>query len=229
MRRVEELKTFSTKTAIRQMPFSAELNMWQIREHVVDIREKCGDIQWAEDQLDDILGDDLAHEFRMQYSDLYTASDSFLDELSEYRETWTMDGEEKGESFFDEMVVASGGTNDLMWADEMGASDYTPLWGWIEDYAERMAVSRIKRLTKDKIIELVGDVLWILKNYWDIKLRYQLLAGIFDLVHEEACEELDAVKGVEAAWAAWNEQKSESAENELIMACIQLPQTVWLM
>lgn len=223
-----ERKQMTTKKTIRARPFSAELNMAAILEKVWDVQNACGDIQWADDQLDDILGDDLANQFRLQYSDLGACCEQLINELGEYRDTWNFVGDGCGDSYWDAMVAASGAANDLVIYDEAGDGDYTPLWGWTEDYYRRIAEARIKNLTKDKIIELIGDVVWLLKNYWDITMRYQLLAGIFDLVREEACQELDTVKGIEEAWTMWIERKDADSERRLDRLTRELPGTVWL-
>lgn len=223
-----DYKVITAKNTIKRMPFSHELNFADIRSRVFDIMSACADVQWADDQLDDILGEELATEFRMQYSDLESACEQFTDEAEEYSFVWTLEGEEPGASHFDALIAGSGGTDDLVWAGDGGASEYTPIDSWSREYAERMAGSRIKRLTKDKIIELMGDALWVLRSYWDITGRYTLLSGIFELIHEEAYEELDAVKGVEAAWAAWDADKSLKLSDELDKACRDMPAKVWL-
>ena len=143
--------------------------------------------------------------------------------------TRTLEGEARGDSYFDAMVASGGGVDDLaVYGSEIGEGDYTPLWGWTEEYHRKTAEARVKALTKDKIIELTGDVLWLLRNYWDISQRYYLLAGIFELVRDEACHELDTVKEVEKAWAAWNEQRCAGAEADLDHQTAQLPDNVWL-
>lgn len=227
MRKQSEIKANATRAAIRQMPFSNELHLSQIREKVMEIGEACAAVSWADDQLDDILGEDLANDFRMQYTDLFTSCENFDNDLTEYA-VWSLeDWEDPGECYFDILVGASGGVDDLLWIDE-GASDYTPIWGYTEQYVADSARTKIKRLTKDKIIELMGDVIAILRNYWDIKMRYQLLAGVFDLVEAEACEELNVVKGIEKAWATWDQQRTMAAEDKLRDAIRQLPDNVWL-
>lgn len=228
MGRVDDYKYQIAKKTIRQRPFSMELNYAAIVDTAWQIQSDCTDVQWADDQLEDILGDEVASEFRLQYSDLATAVEQFLNEIEEYSKTWTFDGEERGESYIDAMIAASGGCDDLMLYEGGSESEYTPLTGFVEEQYERMAAARIKALTKDRIIELVGDVLWIVRSYWDIKARYQLLAGIFELIQEEGCQELDAVKGVEEAWAAWDAQKSMEADSRLRSAIRQLPDIVWL-
>ena len=49
-----------------------------------------------------------------------------------------------------------------------------------------------------------------------------------ELTPEEACEELDTVKGVEKAWEAWNEGKEYAQEQALAHAVSQLPAKVWV-
>lgn len=225
----EVLKIMATKRVIKQRPFSAELNLGDIISKIWEIQGQCEDVRWADDQLEDILGEELAANFRMQYGDLAGACDEFVEELQEYRDTWTLEGEDRGDSYFDAMVASGGGVDDLaVYGSEIGEGDYTPLWGWTEEYHRKTAEARIKALTKDKIIELTGDVLWLLRNYWDITHRYYLLAGIFELVRDEACHELDTVKEIEKAWTAWNEQRSAGAEADLDRQTAQLPEIVWL-
>lgn len=224
-----DYKYQTARNVIRQRPFSKELNFTDIIHNTHDIQADCTDVQWADDQLEDILGNELAAQFRLQYSDLETSIQRFLDEVDEYRYDWTLNnGEERGGSYMDAMIAASGGVDDLMILGDGDEQEYTPLWGFLEDYYERTAAARIKALTKDKIVELVGDVIWIVKNYMDIKVRFQLISGVFDLIREEACHELDVVKGVEAAWESWQEQKNEDADKKFRDAVSQLPDDVWV-
>jgi len=224
-----EIKTRTARKAIRARPFSRELNWSTITQSAWKIQEDCSDVQWADDQLEDILGDELASQFRLQYSDLSYSVQQFIEDCEEYYRCWTFDGgEEYGASFCDAMIAASGGCDDLMMFDEGDEQEYVPLTGFVEEYHERMAATRIKQLTKDKLIELMGDVIWLVRSYMDIKVRYELLSGIFELIREEACHELDAVKGVEEAWAALDEQRDEAAERKLRSATSGLPDIVWL-
>lgn len=225
----EVLKIMAAKRVIKQRPFSAELNLGDIIDKIWEIQGACEDVRWADDQLEDILGEELATNFRMQYGDLAGSCDEFVEELQEYRDTWTLEGEERGDSYFDALVASGGGADDLaVYGSEICEGDYTPLWGWTEEYHRKTAEARVKALTKDKIIELTGDVLWLLRNYWDITHRYYLLAGVFELVQYEACHELDTVKEIEKAWIAWNEQRSAGAEADLNRQTAQLPDNVWL-
>ena len=229
MSRVNEIKYRQARETVKRRPFSKELNLWQIMEKIQDIAEASYDIQWADDQLDDILGEELADTYRLQFADLSQACDDFNSDYMEYQTMWTLEDEDQGASYFDAMVAASGGTDDLVYLDENGDGDYTPLLGYAADFARRMeAVSRIRRLTKDKLIELMGDVLGILTNYWDITLRHANLIGVYEVIKEEACEELDAVKGVEKAWEKWNESRELSEEYALAHAVSQLPAKVWI-
>ena len=224
-----EIKTKAARKVIRARPFSRELNWAAITQSAWDIQSDCTDVQWADDQLEDILGDELAGQFRLQYSDLSYSVQKFIDDCEEYYRSWTFDGgEEYGASFCDAMIAGSGGCDDLMMYDEGDEQEYVPLTGFVEEYHERMAATRIKALTKDRIIELMGDVIWLVRSYMDIKVRYELLSGIFELIREEACHELDAVKGVEEAWSAWNELKDEATERKLRSATSGLPDVVWL-
>lgn len=229
MSRANEIKYRQARETVKQRPFSKELNLSQIVDKISEIGDACYDIQWADDQLDDILGEELADTYRLQFSDLSQACEDFFEDYYEYNNVWTLDGEREGESYFDALVAASGGTDDLVYLDEGGDGDYTPLLGYAADFARRMeAVPRIRRLTKDKLIELIGDVLGILTNYWDITLRHANLCGVYEIVKEEACEELDNVKGVEKAWAAWDEGKGYAQEQALAHAVSQLPAKVWI-
>lgn len=228
MRDTSWIKAKAARTAIREMPFSSELNLKAIRHTVNDIMQACADVGWADDQLDDILGEDLANDFRLQYTDLCTACEDFDNDLTEYA-VWTLeDWEEPGECYFDLIVGASGGADDMEMYDQ-STSDYTSIWGYTEDYAARMASTKLKKLTKDKIIELMGDVIAILRNYWNISLRYKLLAGIFAVVQEEALHDLDTVKNVEKAWDTWNQQRTMDADNKLRDAIRQLPEMSWIL
>lgn len=230
MSRVEEFKIMAAKKAIKQKPFSQELNLADISIKVYDIMEACGDVRWMDDQLDDLLGEEWADNYRLQFSNLGNACERFVAELDDYKHQWTMEGDDRGDCWFDAMVASAGGNGGtLAWYEYADAEDYTPLWGYTQECAVNMARTRITRLTKDKMVELIGDSMWILRNYYSIQSRYSTLSGVYELLKEECGEELEVVKGIEDAWAQWDAERNEDTERELRRVCEWLPDKVWLM
>lgn len=231
MGKVEDYKMRTAHNTIKQRPISQELNYYDIVEAFQGIQESCEDIRWMDDVVEDAIGEEMADTFRMQFSDLCADCERFADELSDYRHVWTIEGEDKGASYFDALWAASGGSGTMAWADE-DDGEFESIYGWTEYYARKVAEARIERLTKAKILELVGDSIWLVRSYVAIRYRYQMLSGVFDLIRERGVELLQAVKGLEDKWQAWNEARKTGdeaeTERELDRALADLPDRVWI-
>lgn len=96
------------------------------------------------------------------------------------------------------------------------------------EYAERIAAARVERLTKPKIIELVGDSIWLVRTYMSVKYRYNMLRGVFDLITERGMEWIRTAQSIETAWAKWTESDRYEDERVLDRLLSDLPDRVWI-
>lgn len=231
MGKVDNYKQRTARNTIKQRPISQELNYYDILESFSDIQEACADIRWMDDAVEDAIGEEMADTFRMQFADLCADCERFGDELRDYRYAWTLDDGDKGASYFDALWAASGGSGTMAWFDE-DEREFESIYGWTESYARKVAETRIEKLTKAKILELVGDSIWLVRSYVAIRYRYQMLSGVFDLIRERGGELLKTVKGIEDKWQSWNEARKTGdqaeTERELDKALAGLPDRVWV-
>lgn len=225
--RSEDYKLRQAKSTIRQRPFSQELNFANIRSDLAEINEACSDIRWMDDTLDETLGEDDAGVFRLQFADLSADCERLQGEIDDYAYTWTFVGEKEGESYFDALWAGSAGADDLAWYDEVDG-DFVQLHTYTMEYAERIAAARVERLTKPKIIELVGDSIWLVRTYMSVKYRYNMLRGVFDLITERGMEWIRTAQSIETAWAKWTESDRYEDERVLDRLLSDLPDRVWI-
>jgi len=228
------VKLATAKKTMRALPISKELNYSAISENIWAIQSECGDIAWISEENDvvnDILGEDWAFEFKLQFQDLSSSCDQLIERLSELESIWYLDGD-MGSMAFDLLWDATGADDMALY--DMDSHEYEDLYLWNREWETKQVQKKLSRLTKEKLFELVGDSLWIVRTYMAIKYRYSLLQGIFEVLQDHAGGILAEIKGIEDAWQKWivesnnGKIKYTNAESELDRILRDLPDKIWV-
>ena len=178
---MDEITATKAKAMRFKKPMSKEMNWYSIQEYAWEIQNDCDDIRWMtedEEQLVDLLDGDeeQAFEFKMAFSDLSNQCQEFIEELQEIQRYDFMSTDSDGEdeaTWFDLFFPAIG-SNDMMGYDVL-EQDYFRLDGYEEEWAEKEARKKLKRLTKDQLFDLAGMALGIARNYMSLSYRYDCL------------------------------------------------------
>ncbi len=162
-----------------QKPICKSLNLWSIREDLDDISENCDEIRYFTDYDDETLlnaldGDeDDAQQFRLSFADLSAECEKMREDLEEAYVP----------ECFDTVFVAVGaGDNE---SGYLGYDSYEQDYFGLDvpsDWIESEGVKKLKRMTKDEIIECAAACLKVYQAYIGIKYRYDSLKAAFDIL-----------------------------------------------
>lgn len=237
---MDEITATKAKAMRYKKPMSKELNWYSIREYAWQIQNDCADIRWMtedEEQLVDLMDGDeeQAFEFRMAFSDLSNQCEEFLEELQEIQRYDFMSTDSDGEdeaTWFDLFFPAIG-SNDMMGYDVL-EQDYFRLDRYEEEWAEKEARKKLKRLTKDQLFDLAGMALGIARNYMSLSYRYDCLKNSIDILKGKNESYLQIVKAIEEGWKAWEEEsdkgkwKDTNAERTFDQMLQNIPERLWI-
>lgn len=237
---MDEIIATKAKAMRFKKPMSKELNWYSIREYAWQIQNDCADIRWMtedEEQLVDLMDGDeeQAFEFRMAFSDLSNQCEEFLEELQELQRYDFMSTDSDGEdeaTLFDLFFPAIG-SNDMMGYDVL-EQDYFRLDRYEEEWAEKEARKKLKRLTKDQLFDLAGMALGIARNYMSLSYRYDCLKNSIDILKGKNESYLQIVKAIEEGWKAWEFEsdkgkwKDTNAERAFDQMLQNIPERLWI-
>ena len=237
---MDEITATKAKAMRFKKPMSKELNWYSIREYAWQIQNDCEDIRWMtedEEQLVDLLDGDeeQAFEFKMAFSDLSNQCQEFIEELQEIQQYDFMSTDSDGEdeaTWFDLFFPAIG-SNDMMGYDVL-EQDYFRLDRYEEEWAEKEARKKLKRLTKDQLFDLAGMALGIARNYMSLSYRYDCLKNSIDILKGKNESYLQIVKAIEEGWKAWEFEsdkgkwKDTNAERAFDQMLQNIPERLWI-
>ena len=237
---MDEIIATKAKAMRFKKPMSKELNWYSIREYAWQIQNDCADIRWMtedEEQLVDLMDGDeeQAFEFRMAFSDLSNQCEEFLEELQELQryDFMSTDSDDEDEATLFDLFFPAIGSNDMMGYDVL-EQDYFRLDRYEEEWAEKEARKKMKRLTKDQLFDLAGMALGIARNYMSLSYRYDCLKNSIDILKGKNESYLQIVKAIEEGWKAWDFEsdkgkwKDTNAERAFDQMLQNIPERLWI-
>ena len=237
---MDEIIATKAKAMRFKKPMSKELNWYSIREYAWQIQNDCADIRWMtedEEQLVDLMDGDeeQAFEFRMAFSDLSNQCEEFLEELQELQryDFMSTDSDDEDEATWFDLFFPAIGSDDMMGYDVL-EQDYFRLDRYEEEWAEKEARKKLKRLTKDQLFDLAGMALGIARNYMSLSYRYDCLKNSIDILKGKNESYLHIVKAIEEGWKAWEFEsdkgkwKDTNAERAFDQMLQNIPERLWI-
>lgn len=233
-----ELRRRAAREKRYQKAIVRELNIDTIKEKLADMMEECSDVSFFvngvdESLLNELIGnEDEAFEFRMMFSALFCDVEKMLEDLNEcYDGSFAYQMSQHFDDFFASIKAAAAMGGGMMGYDPE-EQDYFPLELSIEnDLAVEAAANRMKRLTKNQIIEAAQFNFRIAFSYIGIKTRYDNLKDAIDILRGENAGFLQQVKAIEAAYeemAKAGFYKYADATLEFDRMIAQLPDESWI-
>lgn len=222
-------------------PAVKDLNLASIREQLSDIEEACSDVHWycdSEDGWDTLLnaldGDDSdAWEFKIAFSDLEGQCDRMREDLDQVID-WDATLEDHFDLFFAGIGAGSVG-GGMIGYDEYVEDYYGLEPGWESEAAVQAGREKLKRLTKDQLIDLMGQAFRIAVNFLSLRTRFDDLKAAMDILREQNTALLQQVRAIEEIYEkaeaegfsehGWRESESEKALDRLLAA---LPDRAWI-
>lgn len=205
-------------------PLVEELNLEQIRINLSEMNEACSNIRWylgrEVDELEELLGEDDAIEFKASFGALGDDIERIQEETGDI---WVPD-------YFDDFMAAVHPDGRGILGYDAYEEDYFPLTSWQTEAACREASERIQRKTKREIIDCAHTVMGIVCQYMAVKYRFDSLSAAFDVLMERSEQQLRAVREIEEAWAAADEDGFEDwreSTRKLDRLLRALPDRIW--
>ena len=228
----QETKRLKARGMRYKKPIVRNLNLETITQDLWDIQEECVNITWytdSEDGTDSLINaldgdEDEAHEFRMAFAELCAECERMFADL---REEWVP-------KCFDIFFVAAGagdaGGGLLGW--DTFEQDYFGIdcSDWI---AENEAKKKLKKLTKDDLIDAARQCFKIYHAYMGLRNRYDNLKAAIDILRDQNTGYLQAVKEIERLYEEASDERNRNddwneAAREWKRYTDALPQEAWI-
>lgn len=177
-------------------PLVEELNLEQIRINLAEMDEACSNIRWylgrEVDELEELMGEDDAIEFKASFGVLANDIERIQEETGDI---WVPE-------YFDDFMAAVHPDGRGILGYDSWEEDYFPLSTYQTEAACREASERLQRKTKREIIDCAHIAMGIVCQYMAVKYRFDSLSAAFDVLMERSEQQLRAVREIEEAWAA---------------------------
>ena len=223
----EETKRRKSRELRYRKPIVRNLNLDFIKEELYEIAEQCEDARWYFDDDETLLNalddnDDEEYEFKMMFSDLCAECEQMsIDLENEYIPEYF-------DAFF--VSIGAGEYGGGLLGYDSYEQDYFSL-ACTDEYAEQESAKKLKKLTKDQLIEGARYCFKIYHSYIGLKYRYDCLKASMDILRDQNTGYLQMVKQIEEAYEKANQydfydynQATKDLDN--LIDC--MPQEVWL-
>lgn len=206
-------------------PLVQELNLDEIRAQLSDMDQDCSNVRWylgqQVDDLDELLGEDDAGEFKASFTALAWDIERILEQ---FNDIWVPD-------YFDDFLAAVHPEGHDLYGYDSYEDDYFRLDTYESEYACQQASDRIQRRTKKEIIDCAHVVIGIICQFVSVKYRFDSLSAAFDVLTERAEKTLQAAREIETLYEAAEREGFEEyreATRSFDRLLRELPDRYWL-
>lgn len=203
---------------------SAELNLEQIQQNLWDMQETASNIRWwytdgDETMLDELIGDEEeSFELKMAFSTLEADCYQMIEDL---HNQWIP---ECFDYFFAGIAQGKMIGYDSYEGDYFGLDD-----GFETEFAQREARDRLKRYTKDQLIDAYRTCFQVAVNYMALRSRYDGLKSYIDILNGQNTGFLATVKRIEELYEKVSDGNASWDEREEFTSLIgNMPDEVWI-
>lgn len=225
----EETKKIKAQNLRYKKPIAKNLNLDAITQDLWNMQEVCEEIRWytdSEDGGDSLINalsgdEDEAYEFKMAFADLCAECERMLEDL---QEEWVPE-------CFDIFFVAVGAGDLLGWDSYEG--DYFGISSYESNLAEKDSKGKLKRMTKDELIDASRQCFIVYQAYIGLRNRYDSLKAAIDILRDQNTGVLQTVKEIEKLYDAAQEKQGNYAEygkewEEFDRYADAMPQEAWI-
>lgn len=226
----EETKRNKAKQLRFRKPIAKNLNLDYLKQDLWDIQEACEDVHWftdSEDGSDSLINsldgdEDEAYEFKMAFADLCAECDRMREDL---KEEWVPE-------CFDIFFVAVSNDHDEMMGWDSYEGDYYGI-GYSDNILRENAEIKLKKMTKDELINAAMQCMKIYQAYIGLRNRYDSLKNAIDVLRDQNTGYLQVVREIERLYEEasnnynrWDEWSKASREWKQYTD--SLPQEAWI-
>lgn len=203
---------------------SAELNLEQIQQNLLDMQEIASNIRWwytdrDETMLDELIGDEEeSFELKMAFSTLDADCYQMIEDLDNQ---WIP---ECFDAFFAAITPGRMIGYDSYEGDYFGLDD-----GYETELAQRESRERLKRYTKEQLIDAYRTCFRVAVNYMAIRSRFDGLKSYIDILNGQNTGLLATVKRIEELYekvADGHASRDEREEFDSLLG--NMPYEVWI-
>lgn len=225
----EETKKIKAQNLRYKKPIAKNLNLDAITQDLWNMQEVCEEIRWytdSEDGGDSLINalsgdEDEAYEFKMAFADLCAECERMFEDL---QEEWVPE-------CFDIFFVAVGAGDLLGWDSYEG--DYFGISSYESNQAEEDCRGKLKRMTKDELIDASRQCFIVYQAYIGLRNRYDSLKAAIDILRDQNTGVLQTVKEIEKLYDAAQEKQGNYAEyskewEEFDRYADAMPQEAWI-
>ena len=193
------------------------------------MQEACEEIRWytdSEDGEDSLINalsgdEDESYEFKMAFADLCAECERMFEDL---QEEWVPE-------CFDIFFVVAGAGDLLGWDSYEG--DYFGISSYESNLAEEDCREKLKRMTKDELIDASRQCFVVYQAYIGLRNRYDSLKAAIDILRDQNTGVLQTVKEIEKLYDVAQEKQGNYAEyskewKEFDRYADALPQEAWI-
>lgn len=220
----ERLRREKAKNLRYKRAISADLNLETITSSLWEMQETASNIRWwytdgDETMLDELIGDEEeSFELKMAFSTLDADCYQMIEDLDNQ---WIP---ECFDSFFGAITPGRMMGYDSYEGDYFGLDD-----GYETELAQREARERLKRYTKDDLIDAFRTCFRLAVNYINIRNRYDGLKSYIDILNGVNTGFLSEVKRIEELYELVTvEYPDRNDLNEFQKLVGNMPDEVWI-
>lgn len=224
-------KRIKAKNLRYKKPIAKGLTLDAIREALWEIMEACADVQYYVEEDEETLinaldGDeDDAFEFKMMFADLTAECEQMNEDLQN----------EYIPEYFDLFFVAANKGGEMFGFDTY-EQDYFGLSSFEGELANKEAAKKMKRLTKDQLIETAQVCFRVYQSFIGLQHRYDCIKAALDILRDENTGYLQMVRQIEEAYEKADEEtdgfrwefRGGPALRELDSLIDNMPQEAWV-
>lgn len=220
----ERLRREKAKNLRYKRAISAELNLETITSSLWEMQEAASNIRWwctdgDETMLDELIGDEEeSFELKMAFSTLDADCYQMIEDLDNQ---WIP---ECFDAFFGAITPGRMMGYDSYVGDYFGLEE-----GYETELAQREARERLKRYTKDDLIDAFRTCFRLAVNYINIQNRYDGLKSYIDILNGANTGFLSVVKRIEELYEKVSDGHASRDEREEFKSLIgNMPDEVWI-
>ena len=232
-----------------QRPACMSINWQRMREDLSEMSEEIGAATWMDGEyalLSEAMDDDeneLTVEFETAFGALQGELDRMYEDMrmiedydrAQFFAEKADDGFDDPPRIFD-MFFPAIGLEDCMIGYDIEEHDYFGIECGMEMYVKGEARKRLKRLTKDELLDLAGACMNVARQYMSLRARFDGLNASINILKGRHEETLRVVQSIEALYDA-AESRTEGFRykylggkelNRLDAALANLPDRIWV-
>lgn len=219
--------------------YGIEKDLDEIQEDIYEGQWMSGKYAALDTDLEGTLDAETVFEMQIAFSDLSDECARMQQDMYDLRQVEGSLFEDTDNEYDDppplfDCFFPAINYNDRMWGYDVEEHDYYGIDIWQEDAARDAARARLKRLSKDKLLECAGLCMEIARQYLSLRARYDGLNTALAVLKGEFEASLEMVQHIESLYAEAERETMGfkfnygKALDQFEAALYELPERIWV-